>query len=132
MTTACVPPAARLHDAPGRCLSRTRCRAGFAGPGQSLAGKHSERPLLALTGGGIYFFWQVGVVLALQEQLPSLKACDMVRALLHRPCHALCSRSSSRSHAAPPPQSGASAGALTACLAACDVDLLQSVERAYE
>ena len=80
MTTVCAPPAARLHDARGHCLSRTRCRAGVTGQGLSNPEREPVRPLLAFTGGGIYFFWQVGVVLALREQLPSLKACDMVRA----------------------------------------------------
>jgi hypothetical protein len=36
------------------------------------------RPLLAFTGGGIFFFWQVGAVVALQERV-SLRDCDMAR-----------------------------------------------------
>lgn len=82
MTTASAPPAsaARLIDTRGP-KARTRCRASVTGHGLSKQDKAytPERPLLAFTGGGIYFFWQVGVVLALRERLPSLKACDMVR-----------------------------------------------------
>ena len=56
-------------------------------------------------GGGIFFFWQAGVVLALREKLGErLSRCAL---------------------------SGVSAGALSAVLAACDVDVVKAVEAAY-
>ena len=63
-----------------------------------------SRSLVAFTGGGIFFFWQVGASLALAERLPM----------------------SSLSF------SGVSAGALSAVLCACDVDLLAAVDSAYK
>jgi len=66
--------------------------------------RSQARPLLAFTGGGIFFYWQLGAVLALKQRV-NLQACDL---------------------------SGASAGALTAVLARCDVNLLSSVDLAYQ
>lgn len=63
----------------------------------------SQRPLVAFTGGGLFFYWQLGATLALQKRV-NLQACDL---------------------------SGASAGALSAVLTRCEVDMLRSVDVAY-
>jgi len=81
MTNVAAPPALLQCRLRKRNTQRTvhRCRASSRG-GASEGASAPQRPLLAFTGGGIYYFWQVGVVIALRERLPSLKCCDMVRA----------------------------------------------------
>lgn len=90
----------RVPSAPARRRCRG-CRVLAAAVQQRAA--EPSRPLLALTGGGIYYFWQVGAVLALRERV-QLSGVEL---------------------------SGVSAGALTTVLAACEVDLQSSVDLAY-
>ncbi len=63
--------------------------------------------------------------MALRERLPTLRHCELVRRV--------CCRSRTAKTLTPTQhaQSGVSAGALTATLAACDVDLAASVDLAY-
>lgn len=90
---------AQQPRAPGLCSTRrTRPRCRELGDAPS----SPEAPLLAFTGGGIFWFWQAGFVSALREL--DLSACSL---------------------------SGVSAGALTAVLAASGADLEAAVERAH-
>ena len=75
---AATPPAhTRLVVAQPRC--RHRCLRLVAHASRAAAVDTApQRPLLAFCGGGIFFFWQVGAVLALQERI-SLRDCDLVR-----------------------------------------------------
>jgi hypothetical protein len=75
--------------------------------------------LLAFTGGGIFFFYQIGCVVALQERI-SLRACDLVRQEQLSACALACVCAADALRG---PKTGVSAGALTATLAACDVDM---------
>ncbi|KAK3260057.1 hypothetical protein CYMTET_30972 [Cymbomonas tetramitiformis] len=60
-------------------------------------------PVLSFAGGGMFFYWQLGVVMALRERF-DLHKTQLI---------------------------GASAGSLTATLTACDVQLQDAVEAAY-
>ena len=63
-----------------------------------------DPPLIAFTGGGVYFFWQAGLATTLQLM-------GLTRGARF---------------------AGASAGAITACFLACDVDFEVAVARAVE
>merc|ERR1719353_2382591 len=65
--------------------------------------RHGDRPVIALPGGGIYFYWNAGVLAYLAERY-ELEGCELV---------------------------GASAGALSVVLVACGVDLRKATEVAY-
>jgi hypothetical protein len=81
MTNVAAPPAQRCSLRKHNTQRNVhRCRASSKGGASPEGASAPKRPLLAFTGGGIYYFWQVGVVIALRERLPSLKCCDMVRA----------------------------------------------------
>mmetsp|Transcript_42664 Transcript_42664/g.79932 ORF Transcript_42664/g.79932 Transcript_42664/m.79932 type:complete len:387 (+) Transcript_42664:88-1248(+) len=62
-----------------------------------------SRPLVSLSGGGIFFWWQVGALLALQEDYDMSQVSFV----------------------------GASAGALAATLAVCQVDFRRATDLAY-
>ncbi|WZN66770.1 patatin-like phospholipase [Chloropicon roscoffensis] len=65
--------------------------------------RHGDRPVIALPGGGIYFYWNAGVLAYLAERY-ELEGCELV---------------------------GASAGALSVVLVACGVDFRKATEVAY-
>ena len=65
--------------------------------------RHGDRPVIALPGGGIYFYWNAGVLTYLAERY-ELEGCELV---------------------------GASAGALSVVLVACGVDFRKATEVAY-
>lgn len=64
----------------------------------------NDMPILGIAGGGVFFFWEVGVLKYLQENF-RLKETDII---------------------------GVSAGALCAVLVACDVNLDRAVRKAYD
>ena len=63
-----------------------------------------DRPILGVAGGGVFFFWEVGVLKYLSERY-RLQGMNLI---------------------------GVSAGALAAVLVACQVDFDRSVRRAYD
>lgn len=64
----------------------------------------NDMPILGIAGGGVFFFWEVGVLKYLQENF-RLKETDII---------------------------GVSAGALCAVLVACNVNLDRAVRKAYD
>jgi len=77
--------------------------AGSPSPSQQQQQQQGDRPVIALPGGGIYFYWNAGALIYLKERY-DLRECALV---------------------------GASAGALAIVLAACDVDFRHATRVAY-
>lgn len=77
----------------------------YEGQATLMGNGESDRSHLALVGGGIFFYWQAGVIEYLREQDYDLNSCTF---------------------------SGASAGALTATLAATEVDFYEATDLALK
>ena len=87
-----------------RSSSLVEARATTAFPSTSVGGEREERrPVIALPGGGIYFYWNAGVLQYLGERY-DLEGCELL---------------------------GASAGALAVVLVACGIDFKGATKVAF-
>ena len=107
LSPPCALGKCRPHTPYARSFSRTGLSTAKAlvwvDPPTQDSPSSGSSTLIAFPGGGIYFWWQAGFVQSLQQR-QFINTCTMV---------------------------GASAGALTAVLAGCQIDMTQVYESAY-